>query len=356
VPFLFIGSTGNHAGQSLATWAIAQRLVEKGLALGFMKPFGTHPTHLNGVWIDPDAILFKEILRLKEPLDRICPYPAPDEAPGQKGVEHVFRELKAIARHLSTGKDVTLVMGSTHVFFDPASRPISDVRLIMGFMADFILVDRYQDVSRSIYSILSVSSLIRDRMKGVLLNRVPPEKIEGIRNQLVPLLTEKGIPVTTILPEDPLLSSRSLEEIQEVLEGELLWGKEGLDQPVGGMTVGSTDLKGELALFKRVYNKIVLLKPALAGTPDQELVSRRSISGVILTSGQNPARQVLEAAKKANVPLLLVKDDTFVALERLENSAPVVSARDVFKVGRFTEMMNRDRALDRLLQSLGLIS
>ena len=235
--FLFVGSTGNHAGQSLATWAIAQRLVEKGLDVGFMKPFGTHPIHLNGVWVDPDAILFKEILRLKEPLDRICPYLVSDEALKQKGEEHVFEELKILAKDLSAGKDVTLVMGSTHVFFDPASHPIPDIRLIMGLMADFILVDRYQDISRSIYSILSVSSLVRDRMKGVLLNRVPPEKLEDIRNQLLPLLTEKGIPVTTILPEDPLLSSRSLEEIQGALGGELLWGKEGLNQPVGGMTV-----------------------------------------------------------------------------------------------------------------------
>jgi len=56
--FLFIGTTGDHAGHRFFTWAIARRLVEKGLSVGFLKPFGTHPVKLDRFWMDQDAVLF----------------------------------------------------------------------------------------------------------------------------------------------------------------------------------------------------------------------------------------------------------------------------------------------------------
>ena len=55
------------------------------------------------------------------------------------------------------------------------------------------------------------------------------------------------------------------------------------------------------------------------------------------------------------IPIILVKDDTFVAMERLEKSASALSPWDEDKVRHFTEMMDRDDALDRLLQSIGLM-
>jgi BioD-like phosphotransacetylase family protein len=72
--FLFIGSTGDQAGHSLVTWAVARRLLEKGYSVGFFKPFGTCPVNLKGKGTDQDALLFKEVLNLSDPLERICPY------------------------------------------------------------------------------------------------------------------------------------------------------------------------------------------------------------------------------------------------------------------------------------------
>jgi BioD-like phosphotransacetylase family protein len=64
MPFLFIGSTGDRAGHSLVAWAIGRRLLEKGMSVGFIKPFGTDPVHIHGQWTDQDAFLFKEALNL----------------------------------------------------------------------------------------------------------------------------------------------------------------------------------------------------------------------------------------------------------------------------------------------------
>ena len=352
--FLFIGSTGDHAGHSLTAWAIARSLVEQGLRVGFIKPFGTHPVNIEGIWSDYDAFLFKNVLDLQEPIDRICPYLLTEEACKQNMSGEIIEEIISIAQEFSVEKDILIIMGSEHIFFDDSSQPVPDISLINELNADFVLVNRYRDTSRSIYSILSVSSLLKERVKGIIINRVPPERLEEARNKLIPSLIQKGIPITTALPEDPVLSFWSLREIKDVLNGELLWGEESLGRSVGGMTVGSADLTGGLLLFKRAYNKIVLLEPASLDSEIDQPSAKRPVAGILLTGGRNPAPRLLEAAKMANTPLMLVKEDTFAALESLEHTSAPLSAKDEQKVRYFTELMDSEGAFDRLFQSLGL--
>jgi len=354
--FLFIGSTGDRAGHSLITWAMARRLVDTGFRVGFMKPFGTNPISTGGVLADHDALLFKRVLNLQEPLEQICPYLVSEEAWKQKGAEEILDGVKSMVHELSVGKDILLIMGSKHIFFDDAPCPIPDIALATELNADFILANRYRETSRSVYSILFARSMLRDRIKGIILNRVPPYKLEEIHNHMIPTLSEKGIPITIALPEDPLLSFQSLREIGEILNAKILFGADRLSQPVGQMTVGASDLTRELMLFKRVYNKIILLKPLAPNKGKEEPLVHRAIAGILLTGGRKPAPQVLQAAKKAHIPLMMVRDDTFAALERLEQTPTRLSFMDVFKVRHVTELMNRDGALDKLLHILGFDS
>jgi uncharacterized protein len=352
VSFLFIGSTGNHAGRSLTTWAIAKRLAERGLDIGFIKPFGSKPVHSDGIWTDSDAFLFKQILNLQEPMEKICPYPVPEETLLQKGPEEILEEFQTLARELEGEKDIVIIMGARHIFFDNASFPVNDINLSMSIMADFILVDRYKETSRSIYSILSVRSLLKERIKGIILNRVPQEKIAEVRDRVGPYINNKGMPVTAIIPEELVLTFRTLEQIRGILDGTFLWGEEKSYQSVGGMTTGASDLGGDLKLLKRVYNKIVLLSPHALETESKKPEAGVPAAAVILTGGREPAVQVLEAAKKTGIPLILVKEDTFSALERLEQSPSTLSPEDCVKVDHFTGLFNREGTLDRLLDSL----
>lgn len=355
MPFLFLGSTGDRAGHSLITWAIATRLVEKGLSVGFVKPFGTQPVHVEGIWTDHDAYLFKVSLNLKEPLERVCPYLITDESWRGKGNEEIMEAFKSLAHELSEGRDILIVMGSKHIFFDDAACPIPDTSFIQELNADFILVHRYRTISKSIYSILSVTSLLKEHVKGIILNRVPPGDIGEVRKEVVSGLSRKGLPITTALPEDPLLSFRSLREVQELLNGQFIGAAIDSGQPVAGLTVGSADLTGTLQLFKRAYNKIVLLKPSPPSLGANGPPAPRPIAGIVLTGGRTPAPQLSKAAQHAGVPLMVVKEDTFAALERLEQRTSWLSPNDDAKVRHLMDLMDRDGALDRLLESLGLV-
>ena len=352
MPILFIGSTGDRAGHTLLTWAIAQRLTEKGLRVGIMKPFGTHPVRMGEGWADHDAVLFQKALDLRDPLDRICPYLLSQEDWRGQESDALLENVKALAQDLSKEKDVLIIMGSRHIFFDDSSVPLPDMALINGMNAPFILISRYGQGSRAIYSCLFVKSMLKEKLRGVVLNRVPPEKLNEINTNIIPTLTQKGIEIFTAIREDPLLSCRSLLEIVEIFGAEVLYGKGSLGCPVGQMTVGSTELKGELLLFKRVYNKVVLLRPASIERGSERHDAHSPIAGIVLTGGRNPALPLLQAAEKADVPVIMVAEDTFTVLEHLEKTAPRLSAGDRAKLRRITQLMDADRALERMLAGI----
>lgn len=351
---LFIGSTGDRAGHSLITWAIAGKLKEMGLAVGFMKPFGTDPVSIQGRWVDHDAYLLKESLKLPEPFEAICPFLVSDEACKTKDPGEIMAEFKSLVQEISHVKDVLIVMGSKHIFFDDAACPIPDTAFIPELDAGCILVHRYRKTSRSVYSILSVSSLVKEKMRGIVLNRIPPEEFPGVSSDLIPTLRQKGIPTIAALPEDPVLSFRSLREIRDILNGDIVWGKEHLDKPAGDMTVGSAELTGDLLPFKRAYNKILILEASFDREKEERSGDIRPVTGILLTGGRQPPDQLVQAATKARVPLFLVKEDTFAALERLEQSISRLSPEDDVKVRHVIQMMERDGAFERLAQSLGL--
>jgi len=353
--FLFIGSTGGHAGHTILTWALIERLMEKGFKVGFFKPFGTHPSLQDGEWVDQDALLFKSVLKLKEPFSAICPYPLADKTPGpRQGLNEIPRRIKTLAVELSAGKDILIVMGSKHIFFDDASFGISDIFLNTELKAEFILIERFRSVPKSMYSILSIRSLIPERIKGIILNRASIEEMETIRNQLILPLSERGVSITTVLPEDPALSLRSIGEIAQSLDGKFICGEDRREQPIIGTTLGSLELKEDLRIFKRVFNKIILLKSDVLDVGDQESGTLRAVAGILLTGGRIPPLQIVETAKKANLPLLLVKDDTFMAMERLQETPALFSPENKIKVRYFMRLMDHDKALERLLISVGL--
>jgi BioD-like phosphotransacetylase family protein len=351
---LFIGSTGDQAGHSLITWAIARRLTKMGLKVGFVKPFGTDPIYIDEQWIDHDAHLLKQSLQLREPLGTLCPFLVSDETWRTKGTDEIMAGLKSLVQELSESKDLVIIMGSKHIFFDDVSCPVPDISFISELNADILLIHRYRKISRTIYSLLSVSSLAKNKMRGIILNRIPPEEIRQINSSLIPNLREKGIPVISALPEDPFLSFRSLREVREIVSGEILWGGEHLEKPVGAMTVGSADLSGELLIFRRVYNKIVFLEASVGESKTEISPGPRPVAGILLTGGRQPPFRLVETAEKRHLPLLLTNEDTFTALEKLEKSTSHLSPADEAKVRRATELIDHDGGFDRLVASLGL--
>ena len=72
IPILVASNTG-FAGRTFLTLGLALKLRDMDYKVGVMKPFGTVPVKSGKDVHDADALFFKEMLELEEPLDVISP-------------------------------------------------------------------------------------------------------------------------------------------------------------------------------------------------------------------------------------------------------------------------------------------
>jgi len=332
---VFVSSTGNQAGQTLLAWALFAKLRKMGYDPGFCKPLGRV---IAGESVDHDVSLFKRVFGLNRDEKELC-------AALMKGSEgealHRDAFLESVGRQVSElrrGRDAFLLMGTEDIFFNPEGLGLPDTRMVDRLDAEVVLVDRYREDSQTIYTVLAIESYLGSRLKGIVINRVPPQALENLRDRLVPRLRNKGAPILAVVPEDRILAASSVADYANRLSGEVLSGKENLHNLVTGHTTGILPLPKSLDMFRRIYNKIVLKGGPRDLLADPE--AEPGLAGILLTAGRKPPAVCVEAAEELGVPLVAVSPDSFEASDILEKSRFPLSPDDGFKAERFLAYMD----------------
>jgi BioD-like phosphotransacetylase family protein len=349
---IFIGSTGGEPGQTLTTWALATKLKEKGLRVGFIKPYSLLPdtgTSAEGGFCDSDALLIKKVLGLTEPEEALCPVMLtenliPEVSGNQR--EKLLEKIKGAFQEISAGKDIVLIMGAREIFFGDALSGISDSVLVKLFDASVLLVDRYQRDNLTLYSLLSLNSFLDGRVKSAVINHVLPEKMDHLKAKVIPFLKEKGLKSVAAVPENPILSAFTVSTLASLVDGQVLCCPEHVGNLIETFTIGSKHLEGPLAIFKQVYNKIILA--GLSQAPEE----KTTVGGIILTGGKIPSEAVLRVARERSIPLILSRADTFKTMERLEKARPSLTWQDEFKVRRFLELIDQEMGPSEWVEAL----
>ena len=349
---IFIGSTGSEPGQTLAAWALAVKLKAKGARLGFFKPYGLFPdgrVSADGVFCDPDVTLFKTVLGLTEADETLCPVVLTENLLAEVSGSHeeqLIQKIEQAHGEISRSKDVVLIMGAKEIFLGSGLSKLSDSLLVKLFDASVLLVDRYQRENLTLYSLLSLNSFLDGRVKTAILNHVPPEKMDPLQTKVIPFLRSKGLKSVVAVPESPILAAWTVFTIADLIEGQILCCSDLGGHLIQTFTIGAKHLEGPLAIFKQVYNKILLM--ALPETGEGE----KTVGGIILTGGKIPGDLVLRIAQERSIPLILTRADTFQTMERLEKAKPSLRARDEFKVLRFLALMDQAAGSDEWVEAL----
>ena len=349
---IFIGSTGGEPGQTLTTWALATKLGEKGLRVGFIKPYSLLPdtgTSAEGGFCDSDALLLKKVLGLPEPEETLCPVMLTENLIPEVTGDHrerLIEKIKGAFQEISLGKDVVLIMGAREIFLGDGLSGISDSALVRLFDASVLLVDRYQRDNMTLYSLLSLNSFLDGRVKSAVINHVSLEKMEHVKTKIVPFLKEKGLKSVVALPENPVLSALTVSILASLVDGQVLCCPEHTGNLIETFTIGAKHLEGPLAIFKQVYNKIILVGLGQAGG------EKTTVGGIILTGGKIPSEVILRVARERSIPLILTRADTFQTMERLEKARPSLTLQDEFKVRKFLQLIEQEAVTSEWVDAL----
>lgn len=350
---LYITSPETYSGKSALCLGLGRRFQRDGFVVGYMKPASTAAKRISGHLTDDDAEFVKRMFNLSESLDvlvPICLDPLCVEAALRGEGNSYSRKLKEAFGIASQGKDIMILEGGSslaegYVLGLPAYEisQLLDARelLVVKYTSDLV-VD----------NILASKKMLGDSMIGCVLNTVPGKRLEFVEGVVVPFLEQKGIPVFGILPQERLLQAVSVHELAEALDGEILCAESHADELVENVMVGAMSVDSALSFFRRKVNKAVITG---GDRPDIQLAAlETSTKCLILTGNLQPSPIILNRAEELGVPMLLVKQDTWTAMQTVEQFFGKSRLRQPKKLARLEQILADRFNFAALYQALGI--
>ncbi len=354
---IVIGSITEFSGKSLIWLGMGLRFKEDGFRTGFFKPLGALPTRVEGALVDEDAVFLKRAIAVEDPMDSICPVVITEEVLNGLLKEKrpwVRKKVMESFQRLSRDRDILLVhaLGGLD---SGTTVGISMVDFVTEARGRVILVDKLEDTVSALDGLdafLRAREVLKDKFLGVIFNLIPPARLRYIREVIVPYLKSNGVDTLGVIPKDPVIGAVPIRELVKVLEGELLYGEERLDELVEHIMVGAMNVESALKYFRRVANKAVITG---GDRSDIQLAALETpTSCLILTGGFYPSESILSRAREGRIPVVVVGVDTATAVEACEGLSSHLQRWSEAKLPRIREVVNREINFPLLYEKLGL--
>ncbi|MCW5875349.1 MAG: phosphotransacetylase family protein [Anaerolineales bacterium] len=352
---IYITSVERYSGKTAASLALGKRLQAAGRKVGYLKPLSLQPWRVGEHWADEDAGFVKEILGLESQPWEMSPVVLTREALQEvlaKGQQAgLMDKVRAALDAAAKGKDYMLLEGGGSLREGYAvGLPTPEVAAELG--SDVLAIVKYRDEVRLLDDALTAQHRLGELLRGVLINRVPEDAARFVQEEAVPYLEKHGIAVLGSLPEDRSLGALTVQEVLDVVGGELLTEGHDPHALVETMTVGAMTSEVALSRFRQQPNKAVITGGDRA---DIQLAALETSTVALILSGNlQPSPLVLKHAEEAGVAVALVPDNTLEVVEAIDRVFGKTRLGQLAKLERFEALFAEHVDAKRLDAALGL--
>ncbi len=195
------------------------------------------------------------------------------------------------------------------------------------------------------------------KVLGVIVNKVLPDKIDKINSLIRKGLKRKGINVLGVIPYDPLLSYPTVEQILEETNFRLLTSGDQLENRISRVIVGAMQPQDAV---KYIIEDCLLITPgdrediinaALNCYHDNDK-KKLKISGLVISCGMIPDQSVMDDLRKAGIPVLLAKSDTYDVASSVHDLTVKIRPRDTVKISTAVRLVKEHVDLNAILKGM----
>jgi BioD-like phosphotransacetylase family protein len=335
---LYVASTSSFAGKTLVALSLAKLWAREGVSVGYVKPLGKIPVVEGGRVVDEDASFLAGELGLPGPPEAVCPVVITQDIvmAAYRGEPLRLRDriLRAVSEAASRAD--ALLLGGTANLRDGVFLGISPLALISELDCRVILVDRFSG-EKSMDQILWAAGELKERLLGIVINRVSPVQEAFLRDTVLPYFAARNLRVFGAIPSDAVLDSVSVRTLAESLSADVACGEGALDTLIERFCVGAMDVDSALRVFRRVPRKAVITGGHRA---DIQLTALETDTCcLVLTGGVAPNEHILGRAQEAAVPILVVQEDTLLTVEKFESLMGRLRIREKAKIERGVDLV-----------------
>ena len=292
---------------------------EMGMRVGYFKPIGQGHKMVEGRYIDPDVTMMKEVIGLMEPIEELCPVVL-----GSRYLDIVSKDYDSLKTRImecfdnvKKNKDI-LIIEAAHTPELLYCSNLDMATLSKEFGAKVILSVKGDDDTSADKAMLYTNYLVQRGVDvlGVIINFVPFQQLERMRGVVSEVLCKCKVNVYGVVPDHRELTLPTVQDVVNALEAEVLAGKGNLDGIVDNYLVGAMSPEAAMSWLRRSVDRAFITGGDRADLILMALENKPS--AIILTGNIYPSAQVISVAESKGIPLLLVTDDTFTTVTKLE--------------------------------------
>ncbi|MDY6781007.1 MAG: phosphotransacetylase family protein [Cyanobacteriota bacterium] len=350
--YLSIGSIAAYSGKSATILGLSDCLGAKEVTLGYCKPLGTELARNGSKSNEEDVQFIAETLnlppqRLRSPLLGLEPGTMTQHLQQDGVVDY----SSALIDHLQGVEGELILLEGPRTLAEGTSLGLSVAQMSAVVDAAILLVARYTS-SLVADELLAAKQQLGDRLIGVALNDIAPEKLEEVQNAIAPFLERQSIPVLGTLPRSSLLNSVSVRELTSMLNAKVLCRTDRLDLMVEGLAIGAMNVNSALEYFRKGRNLAVVTG---SDRTELQLAALETSTNCLILTGRNPPQDyILSRAEDLEIPVLAVDLDTLTTVEIADGAFGSTRIQEPIKVDCIRELMGEHFDLERLLAQLGM--
>ena len=307
------------SGKTALCLGLFCKFQEMGFRVGYFKPVGQGLKMVNGKRQDPDVILMKEVIGLQEPLEDLSPLVLGKHYLDQEAsdCEKANRRIMEAYGRVSKDKDILIIESAPRIELLTCC-DLDVGRFSKEFNAGVVLSVKGEDDSSAEKAILYKHFIEQKggKLLGAVLNLVPRQQLERMRGVVSSILERCGLDVLGVIPDHRELTLPTVQDVMEVLDAEVLTGKDKFDNLVDGFLVGAMSPESAMSWLRRAVGRALITGGDRTDLILMALETKPSV--IILTGNLYPTVWVLTTAEEKGIPILLVPDDTYTTVTKLE--------------------------------------
>ena len=350
---IYVGATSGYSGKNMIAMGIGLKLQKEGYRVGYMKPVGALPQEKNGVLGDADAFFVQDILGLSEDPTLVTPVVVDQDFKMKAFTgkcEDLLPRIKTSYEALGKDKDVMIVAGSGSMYSGKYCG-VDGISVIKTLGIKGIVIDRYVKELNYDY-LIAMKELLGEQLLGVLLNDIPPVFKEELDSLLHPFLESKGIKVLGKIPSDPLMGAIKVADLADRLGGKVITAQDKSERVVENFLIGTMQVENFMTHFRKSKKSAIIVG---GDRSDVQLVALEGqCQCLVLTGNLYPNDIIMTRAEVLEVPIVVVRDDTFTVAKKMEAILSRHKLRDVIKIQHGSQLVSSIIDFQYLKEKLGI--
>ncbi|KAJ0398461.1 hypothetical protein P43SY_006185 [Pythium insidiosum] len=371
---VYVAATRQHVGKTSTCLGLLQGLTSRIENIGFLKPVGQQSVLVedNSLRVDKDVAVAKEIFHLNEcHYADMSPVVIPpgytrDFLDGKITLESQLQKIRQSFERITSMNDYTIVEGTGHTGVGSIV-DINNARIAAELGVDMILIAN-GGIGSAFDDLALNHSMCKEygvKVRGVILNKVLPDKVDMMWEYFPKALKQWNIPLIGVVPNLPALANCSMLDFEGLFHTRLLSGSDRRFQQYNSTSLVTSGLRRFLVkLSSNEYNDTLFVTHAsrndiilgfLSHAQNYEARTQQRFNGGLILTGVPPVDQpqdyIMEIISTANVPVLYAPVTTFEAMTKITRYTSKFNPTDRKKVLRcgehYAKYINFDVVLDR---------